>query len=77
MNWLRSCSSAARLIRSTQRASNSLFLLDCQLISLEQRVGGWRRPMLTPAGAHLLEATACLGRKRYGDAWTREDDNLI
>ena len=52
-------------------------LLDCRLIFLEPRVGGGRRPMLTPAGAHLLEATACLERKRYGDASTREDDNLI
>jgi hypothetical protein len=23
-------------------------LLDCRLIALESRVGGWRRPMLTP-----------------------------
>jgi hypothetical protein len=52
-------------------------LLDCQLICLEPRVGGRSRPMLTPAGVHLLEATARLERKRYGYALTREDDNLI
>jgi hypothetical protein len=33
--------------------------------------------MLTPAGVHLLEAAARLERKRYGDALTREDDNLL
>jgi hypothetical protein len=51
-------------------------LLDCKLISLEPRVGGWRRPMLTAAGVHLLEAAARVERKRYGDALTRVDDNL-
>lgn len=43
-------------------------LVDCHLISLEPRVGQRRRPMLTPAGAHFLEAAACAGRKRYDDA---------
>ena len=38
-------------------------LLDYRLISIEPRVGGWRRPMLTPAGAHLLDAAARLERK--------------
>jgi hypothetical protein len=52
-------------------------LLDCQLISLEPRVGGWRRPMLTPAGKHLLEAAARLERKRDADALTTESDKLI
>jgi len=52
-------------------------LLDYRLISIEPRVGGWRRPMLTPAGVHLLEAAARIERKRYGDALTREDDNLL
>lgn len=52
-------------------------LLDYRLISIEPRVGGWRRPMLTPAGVHLLEATTRLERKHDGDALTREDDNLL
>jgi hypothetical protein len=52
-------------------------LLDCRLISLEPRVGGWWRPMLTRAGAHLLEATARFERKRYGDTLAGEGDNLI
>ncbi|GAB2924602.1 hypothetical protein GCM10027093_75100 [Paraburkholderia jirisanensis] len=52
-------------------------LLDCQLIVLEPRVGERRRPMLTPAGEHLLEATTRLERKRYSDALTTEDDNLF
>lgn len=52
-------------------------LLDYRLISIEPRVGGWRRPMLTPAGAHLLEATTRLERQHGGDALTREDDNLF
>ncbi|HXZ07828.1 MAG TPA: hypothetical protein VEI25_07195 [Paraburkholderia sp.] len=52
-------------------------LLDCRLVALEPRVGGWRRLTLTPAGAHLLEATARLERKRHDDALTGEDDNLI
>jgi len=51
-------------------------LLDCQLISLEPRSGGWRRPMLTPAGAHLLEAAARLERRHHADAPTNEDDTL-
>jgi hypothetical protein len=38
-------------------------LLDCELISLEPRAGARRLPMLTPAGTHLLEATARLERK--------------
>jgi hypothetical protein len=38
-------------------------LRDRQLIFLERRAGGWRRPMLTPAGAHLLDAAARLERK--------------
>jgi hypothetical protein len=49
-------------------------LADCRLISLERRVGGWRRPMLTPAGEHLLEVAARLERKHYSDKPT-EDDN--
>jgi len=43
-------------------------LLDCQLISLEQRPGEWRRPRLTPAGVHVLEAAARLEGKRYDEA---------
>ena len=39
-------------------------LLDCELISLEPLAGERRRPMLTPAGAHLLEAAARLDSKR-------------
>ncbi len=38
-------------------------LMDCRLVSLESCAGERRRPMLTPAGAHLLEAAA-----RYVDA---------
>ncbi|BCF90979.1 MULTISPECIES: hypothetical protein [Paraburkholderia] len=52
-------------------------LLDYRLISLEPRVGGWRRPMLTPAGVHLLDAAARLERQHARDALTREDDNLL
>jgi hypothetical protein len=52
-------------------------LLDCQLIALEPRVGGWRRAKVTPAGVHVLEATARVGKNGYGDAVTREDDNLM
>jgi hypothetical protein len=48
-------------------------LLDCQLISLESRMGEWRRPTLTPAGEHVLEAAARLQGKRYDDALPRED----
>jgi hypothetical protein len=33
-------------------------LLDCELIALEPRAGELRRPMLTPAGAHVLEIAA-------------------
>lgn len=39
-------------------------LLDCQLIALESGSGRWRRPTLTPAGVHLLEAAARLEDKR-------------
>lgn len=39
-------------------------LLDCELISLDRRAGR-RHPMLTPAGAHLLEAAARVEDKRY------------
>ncbi|QBR03886.1 hypothetical protein E1956_40750 [Paraburkholderia pallida] len=53
-------------------------LLDCQLISLEPRSGAWRRPVLTPAGAHLLEAAARLEGKRPRDGVaSSEDDNLL
>jgi hypothetical protein len=52
-------------------------LLDYRLISLEPRGGGWRRPMLTPAGAHLLDAAARLERQHDRDALTREDGNLL
>ena len=52
-------------------------LLDYRLISLEPRVGGWRRPMLTPAGVHLLDAAARLEPQHARDALTREDDNLL
>lgn len=38
-------------------------LLDCELIALEPPAGARRRPMLTPAGAHLLEAAARVDRK--------------
>ncbi|SMG49141.1 hypothetical protein [Paraburkholderia susongensis] len=38
-------------------------LLNCELISLEPRTGERQRPMLTPAGAHLLEAAARLTEK--------------
>jgi hypothetical protein len=52
-------------------------LLDCQLISLEPRIGEWRRPMLTPtltpAGVHVLEVAARLEGKRYDDALPVED----
>jgi hypothetical protein len=37
-------------------------LLDCQLISFEPRAGRWRQPTLTPAGMHLLDAAARVGR---------------
>jgi hypothetical protein len=52
-------------------------LLDCELISLEPRAGVWRRPMLTPAGVHLLEAAARLegGQSRL-DALPGEEDQL-
>ncbi|WP_239482725.1 hypothetical protein [Paraburkholderia sp. C35] len=43
-------------------------LLDCQLIAVETRAGGRRRPMLTPAGVHLLEAAARLDRSRQRGA---------
>jgi hypothetical protein len=52
-------------------------LLDCRLIALESRVGGWRRPMLTPAGEHLLQAAARLERQRYVDVPLTEDDNPV
>nr|WP_043283794.1 hypothetical protein [Paraburkholderia oxyphila] len=52
-------------------------LLDCQLISLEPRSGAWRRPVLTPAGAHLLEAAARHEGKRSRDGVPSEDDNLL
>jgi hypothetical protein len=52
-------------------------LLDCQLIFLEPHMSGQRRPMLTPAGEHLLEAATRVERKRYSDALTPEDDNLF
>lgn len=39
-------------------------LLDCQLISFGPRGGERRRPALTPAGAHLLEAAARLDERR-------------
>lgn len=39
-------------------------LLDCELISLETRTGERQLPMLTPAGAHLLEAAARLEGQR-------------
>ena len=52
-------------------------LLDCQLVSLEPRVGEWRRPRLTPAGAHVLQAAARLDRKRHGHAPAGEDENLM
>jgi hypothetical protein len=48
-------------------------LLDCQLISLESRLGEWRRPTLTPAGAHVLEAAARLEGKRTDYALRGED----
>jgi len=50
-------------------------LLDCELIALEPRSGVWRRPTLTPAGVHLLEAAARLeGRRFRRDALSGEDD---
>jgi hypothetical protein len=52
-------------------------LLDCRLISIEPRSGGWRRPTLTAAGKHLLDAAARVERNRYDDASTREDDNPV
>ena len=52
-------------------------LLDYRLISIEPRVGGWHRPMLTPAGMHMLEAAARLERHHDGDALTTEDDNPL
>jgi hypothetical protein len=42
-------------------------LLDCRLISLDARAGVSRRPILTPAGAHLLEAAARADRQRDDD----------
>lgn len=48
-------------------------LLDYRLISVEPRAGGWRRPMLTPAGAHLLEVAARVERKRYDDEPATEE----
>lgn len=50
-------------------------LLDCRLISLEPDFGEPRRPMLTPAGAHLLEATARLAQKRSGKSTILADEN--
>jgi hypothetical protein len=52
-------------------------LLNCQLISLEPRVDGWRRPTLTPAGEQVLEATARLERKWHNEVPTREDDPRV
>ena len=52
-------------------------LLDCQLISLEPRAGTWRRPLLTPAGAHLLEAAARLEHTRSRNGAIPEEDNLL
>lgn len=48
-------------------------LLGYRLICVEPRAGGRRRPMLTPAGAHLLEAAARVERKRYDDASATEE----
>lgn len=50
-------------------------LLDCRLIAVEPHGGGSRRPTLTAAGRHLLDAAARVGRKRYDDASLPEDDN--
>ncbi|HEY2025005.1 hypothetical protein [Paraburkholderia sp.] len=52
-------------------------LLHCRLICVEPRSGGSRRPMLTAAGKHLLDAAARVEPKRYDDASTREDDNPV
>jgi hypothetical protein len=52
-------------------------LLDCRLIAVEPRSGGSRRPTLTAAGKHLLDAAARVERNRYDDAATREDDNPV
>lgn len=42
-------------------------LLDCELISLDPRAEQ-QHPMLTPAGAHLLEVAARVAGKRYDGA---------
>jgi hypothetical protein len=51
-------------------------LLDCELISLEPRSGVWRRPRLTPAGVHLLDAAARLEGRRSVHGAMGEDDPL-
>ncbi|MFP6561215.1 hypothetical protein WJ542_23350 [Paraburkholderia sp. B3] len=43
-------------------------LLDCDLISLEPRAGERRLPMLTAAGAHVLEVAARLDGPRSWDS---------
>lgn len=42
-------------------------LLDCELIALDPRAAP-QRPMLTPAGAHVLEAAARAEGRRYDGA---------
>ncbi|RDU94705.1 hypothetical protein [Trinickia dinghuensis] len=42
-------------------------LMDCRLISLESPVGERRRPVLTSAGAHLLDAAARLAEIGFDD----------
>jgi hypothetical protein len=52
-------------------------LADCQLISLEPVSGAARRPALTPAGVHVLEAAARLHETRFGNGAYPEEDNLL
>jgi hypothetical protein len=51
-------------------------LLDCQLISLDPRLGEPRRPTLTPAGVSLLDAAARLARQRRREEAARGEENL-
>lgn len=52
-------------------------LLDRHLVSFEPHAGRWRRPTLTAAGAHLLEAAARLDRQGRDSASAGEDDYYV